>query len=459
MAFKDWLSFNRPNDIANKIYQATFEFLGGQQASYDKDNKTYLEKGYLDNPDIYSVVTQRYKKLQQIPFLIKDVEDENRLKDFKNFEHATKGNFTPIQKLKRDRLIKSAFKDEEKRIPLDKPNPMQSWGELIALYEMYMAITGNCFFYKVAIEGGNNDGKPTQLWVLPAHLMSIVLKENANLLSGDESPIDYYKLIEGNTFIEFDEKEVIHVKYANPNFDLQGSHLYGLSPLRALLPIMEASNEMLNQNVKTALNAGVFGFITGKDKVFTSEQGTALKQQLVEMDKNAGRLSRIAAGSVPVEFTKLSLSTNELQPFEFLKYNQKIICNVLGWSDKLLNNDEGGSYNNLKTYLKSVVTNTIIPDAKLLEEALTHGFVRHFKGYENAVWQFDYVELPEMQEDIKEMNEWLSIAPVTMNEWRTAINYESLEEEGMDIVWISQGKKRIDEVGVTINDINNSYNE
>ncbi|MEF9476778.1 phage portal protein [Chryseobacterium sp. 1B4] len=240
-------------------------------------------------------------------------------------------------------------------------------------------------------------------------------------------------------------------------FDLNGSHLYGLSPIKVLLRNIESSNEALNNNVKTMKNSGVFGLISGKDSVLTAEQAMQLKQRLVDMDKDSGRLSKIGGLSVPVDFTKLSVDTKDLLPFEFLKFDQKAICNVLGWSDALLNNDNGGKYDKQKEERKRVITDNIHPDLILLQQAWTEKFIRKFKGYENAVIEFDITELPEMQEDYKAMVEWMDKAPLTPNEKRTALKYETLPDDGMDTVWINSGLKRIDDVGITASDVQKSY--
>ena len=72
-------------------------------------------------------------------------------------------------------------------------------------------------------------------------------------------------------------------------------------------------------------------------------------------------------------------------------------------------------------------------------------FLPRFKGYENAVIEWDISELPEMQKDMKEMAETLNLLPLKPNEIRTAFKYESLDDEGMDVVWINSGKQRIDD--------------
>ncbi|MDE5516410.1 phage portal protein [Elizabethkingia meningoseptica] len=458
--FGSWFKRDKGSDTAkdytNAFNKAFYQFIGGLSAKYDYDNKTYLEKGYGHNPDVYAVITQQAEKIRSVPYVIKKVKDKQAKRRYDLFEYSMKGELQLNHFRKRLDLQTKAYEDREMPFPLEDPNPNQTWGEVFALYEVFMQTTGNFFLYTVSPENGAKAGEPIQAFVLPSQLVKIVLKKGADLLS-IENPIDYYMLIEGDQYIQFREEEVVHVKLPNPFFDMNGSHFYGLSPIKVLLRNIEASNDALDQNVKTMKNGGVFGFISGKDSVWTAEQAIQMKEKLKEMDKDPGRLSRIAGSSAPVEFTKLSLNTDELKPFDYLRYNQKQICNVLGWSDKLLNNDEGAKYSNVKEARKTVITDHIVPRLILLQEALNKKFIPRFKGYENCVIEWDYTELPEMQEDIKYLVEWYSKAPVTPNEFRTALRLETLDEEGMNTVWIEGSKKRIDEVGLTQDELNKAF--
>ena len=67
----------------------------------------------------------------------------------------------------------------------------------------------------------------------------------------------------------------------------------------------------------------------------------------------------------------------------------------------------------------------------------------------SCVWEWDISEMPEMQEDMDKMIQWMKEAYLTPNEIRQAVKYETLDIEGMDSVWISAGLKRIDDVGIT----------
>ena len=445
---------NKP--FTNAFNKAFYKMVGGLSAQYDYKAATYLNKGYKINPIVYAVISQMCDKTKSVPYAVKKVKDGSEFQKLRSLTVATSGHYSVKQLADKFILESKAYEDKEQPFPLDKPNPNNTWADIYALSKLFLKTTGNIYYLMVSPKEGLNAGVPKLLYVLPSHKIKIVLKPKADVLY-DENPIDYYMLIEGDQSIRFEASDVIHVKYPNPFFDLNGYHLYGLSPMGALLKNIESSNDALDNNIKTLKNSGVFGFISAKDGTLTSDQATQIKQQMLDMDKSNGRLSKIAGSAVPVEFTKLSLDTTELLPFDYLNYDQKQICNVLGWSDALLNNDNGGKYDKQKEERKRVVTDNIQPDLILINEGLTNGFIRRFKGYENSVLESDITELPEMQDDYKDMIEWMDKAPVTENEKRIALKYETLDIDGMDSIWIDSGKKRIDEVGITAEDVQKSY--
>ena len=457
---KDWFNrfWNGSNEktFTNAFNKALYSFIGGQGAQYDNKSATYLNKGYKINPVVFSVITQMCDKTKAVPYAVKKVKDQKQYSKIKQLDNATNGNYSIKQMADRAILHVKAYEDIEQAFPLERPNPNQTWGDIIALFKLFLKTTGNFYLYKLSPLSGPNAGVPLAVYVLPSHKIEIVMKKDSGILEL-ENPIDYYRMIDGDQAVRFEVEDVIHVKTANPFIDLNGSHLYGLSPMNALLKNLESSNDGLDNNIKTLKNSGVFGVVSAKEGNFTREQAVQIKQKFIDMDNAHGRLSKLTSMSVPIEFTKLSLNTSELMPFDYLNYDQKQICNVLGWSELLLNSDANMTYNNIKEERKRVVTGNIQPDLKLLSESLTFGLIQKFKGYENSVIEFDITELPEMQDDYKEMVEWMDIAPITPNEKRIALKYETLEIEGMDSIWIDAGKKRIDDVAITESEVNKSW--
>ncbi len=415
--------------MVNRYNQATFSWHGNEATHYDPNQKNYIREGYNINPDVFSIINQQATKTANIPFYIKTVDDKEAQKNLNTLHKSTNYNLTPQQLIKSLKLTKKAFKEEIKPFPLERPNPNQTWAEILALYKTYLASTGNVYFYLLAPESGQDKGKPIQVYLLPSHLVQIVIRQDADMLT-IENPIDHYLLIEGNTYVEFEEKDIIHVKLPNPNFGMDGEHLYGQSRLRAALKNIQSTNLGLNQNINTMNNGGVYGFIHGKGTPLTEPQATALKERLVEMDKSAKRLSNIAGSSAELAFTRLSLTSDELKIFEYLEYDQKQICNVLIWDIRLLNDVQGAKYDNMNIVRKRAITDNIIPDLKLLSEVFNSKFLTRYDDYENCVLIFDASELPEMQQDMKTLSEWLYGAIdkgiITRDEARQIMNFEQL---------------------------------
>ena len=138
-----------------------------------------------------------------------------------------------------------------------------------------------------------------------------------------------------------------------------------------------------------------------------------------------------------------------------MNWDQKTICNVLNFPDELLNADGKASLGSTDTAQarKSLITDDIQPDLVLLQSAWNKSFIPKFKGYENSIIEWDVTELPEMQEDMKKQAEALNMLPLTPNEIRTSFKWETIDEDGMDVVWINSGKQRIDDP--TLNDLQN----
>lgn len=417
-----------PNGMYNAFNDAFLTLIGGEVSSYDQNQKTYIEQGYNINPDVFSVIKQMATKCSDIPFYIKTVKDKKALHSLRLIKTSTEHQHI----IKRATLESKAFTETEKDMPLESPNSMQSWSEFIALSVVFMKLTGNCFWYMMRAQE-RPDAEPLAIYCLPAHLMKIVLKNDVSML-GIDSPIDSYTLIEGNQYMDFRAEDVIHIKSSNPNFDMNGSHLYGMSDLRAALRNIQSSNEAIDNNIRTMRNGGAFGFIHSKGQnVMNESQSKAIKDRLTEMDENPERLSKIAGVSAELGFTRISLTTDELKPFDYLDFDQKAICNVLGWSTKLLNNnsDTSGLNNGaMSEERKRVITDTIMPLLTQFEQAINTYFLPLFKSLDGCVLEFDPTELPEMQADMEKLAKWanegVKMGTLSRDEWRAIMKFTQI---------------------------------
>jgi hypothetical protein len=442
--------------LSNPIHKASLQTLNpfngaflwgsGNSTHYDVNGQSYVDKGYNYNSFVYSIINQQATKTASIPYHVKKIEDKNAMKRLEAFELATKHNYTPQQQIRKVLLESKAYGEDYMPFPMERPNATQTWTEVLALYKTFMKLTGNCYFYLLSPSEGMNAGTPIQVYVLPSQFMQIVIKQNADMLSV-ESPIKEYMLIQSKSYITFEAEKVIHVKYPNPNYSESGEHLYGQSPLRSALRNIQSSNTAVDLNIKTLKSGGAFGFIHGKSTALTEAQAKEIKQRLLEMNGSPEDLSKIAGVSTEVGFTRLSLTSDELKPFDFLKFDKQEIADVLNWSiDDSNRGDFGGTINEIK---KTRITDNIAPDLDLLTDKLNAEFLPLFKGYEKSIIKFDFTELPEMQADIKDLVLWLKDAldrgVITRNEFRQAIRYVKSDDKNMDEYTVNTETMSLDE--------------
>ena len=264
------------NPNKNYFNEAFYKAVGMQTTTYNSTLDVLMTKGYGENPDVNAIVNQMASKTTAVPYIIKPIEDEKKYNQLKRFPT----NPTYLQKKKIEFLKKEAFKDVEQLMPLERPNPNQTWEEIFFLYKVYLKVCGNVYFYRMS----NSMGQPIALYILPSHWMQIVLKQKAPTLS-IESPVDYFILEQGNQFVKFEADTIIHIKRANPFYNQNGSHLYGYSELMAAIRNINSSNSGIDQNVRTMQNSGAYGFLHAKEgqSPLTAEQGQDLKQRLVDM--------------------------------------------------------------------------------------------------------------------------------------------------------------------------------
>jgi len=459
------LGKNITNSIVNLFNEALYFVSGNKFTNYDPKGIVYVDKGYNLNSVVYSVINMAATKVSSVPTFLKKVDDKKTKASLDQLLQ-TKGVLTPGEFARKRLLETKAYNQSEIAEPLVRPNYYQTWTEFYALWETFMMLNGNAYIYMLMPSEGPNAGVPIQVFLLPSHYVKIVLKPSAFIIDEAtisknqylDNPVDYYMLLIGDQYIQFPANSIIHSKYPNPNYDLNGSHLYGQSPLRAALKNLNINNSATDQNIKAMQNGGVFGFIHGTDsnQPLTSEQAQALKQSLVEMERDTGTLNRFKGASAPVGFTKLSLNTDELKPFEFLRYSAQEICNVYAWPSGFFGVNGEPKYDNADIQWRMAISNRIQPDLCILAQDLNSQFYPKFKSMQGVVKVWDVSELPEMQTDMETLTKWLTQAMdrgvITPEEYRAALKYPETGQEFMKQHYIKTGYELLEDISLGLDE-------
>jgi hypothetical protein len=139
------------------------------------------------------------------------------------------------------------------------------------------------------------------------------------------------------------------------------------------------------------------------------------------------------------------LKLADLEVAELSKIDFKKLCNAFGVSDILFNNDSSSTESNVKEQMKRLYTNTILPIAILVKDALNKSLVTD----ENVIINYDLSGVTELQDDMKEKAAIFSQLPIMIpNDILEAFNYERQKDPLMDKVYVKNGYTLIEDLGV-----------
>ncbi len=347
-----------------------------------------LMKGYMDNPEIYSIINKIADTASSIQLSVVDKDGE-----------PIEGHWTEDL--------------------LSNPNEDTTFKELLYNYYVYLLAIGNSFMYSPKIEGG----KVTEIWTMPSDLVLVV--------SGAfYEPISGYKFKEGNQEIIFPKEEVMHSKLFNPRFN-SGSWVYGLSPISVASEIISSMNAGTKAMESSFENMGPPYIISSQmPEGLTQEQQEMLEATYKKKYgvQNAGK--PMLTGT-PVKVERLGVSPVDLNIIEGSQYGLKVLCNVYGVDSGLFNDKDAATYNNLNQIRKDFITYTIKPLNDLFAQKLKQFLVPD----EQVRFQFNYDDLEVMQESIYTRADALAkMDYLTPNEKREAVGFSPIDDPEMDEV-------------------------
>lgn len=410
--------------------------------------QAYVRDGYQSNDIVYSIVKLITDKAKLAPFHVYKVVDQTAAKRYKSLMKQPDKieNWNEVRQ-----LHKKAFElyDGDSRLNelLKYPNEEDTWSDLIEQWCGFKLLTGNSFIYAKMIEGGANDGKPFELYALPAQYMAII----ANVEVFPPVRVGY-QLYYGKMWT-FDTKEILHDKYFNPYWTVTGNELYGQSPLMAAARTLTRSNEAKTASVASFQNGGPAGVLFMNDDRFDPTSGTqqaqALKKSISEKG-GASNYNSIAVSGYKVDWKQIGLSPVELNIIESEKWDMKSLCNIYGVPSQLLNDADNKTYNNQLEGEKALTLRCAIP----LLDAITDNLNRKLHsdwGYRgtNVYIGYDIQVFQELEANKAEQVTWLNnawwISPAQKMEIMGIKNPDYIPTEEMEKLYIPSNLQPIDQ--------------
>jgi HK97 family phage portal protein len=401
--------------------------------------QAYVRDGYQSNDIVYSIVKLITDKAKLAPFHVYKIIDQTAAKRYKSLMKQPDKieNWNEVTQ-----LHKKAFElyDGDARLNqlLKYPNEEDTWADLVEQWCGFKLLTGNTFIYAKMIEGGANDGKPFELFALPAQFMAII----ADIEVFPPTRVGY-QLYYGKLW-SFSTKEILHDKYFNPYWTVTGNELYGQSPLMAAARTLTRSNEAKTAAVASFQNGGPAGVLFMNDDRFDPTSGT---QQAQALKKS---ISEKGGARYKVDWKQIGLSPVELNIIESEKWDMKSLCNIYGVPSQLLNDADNKTYNNQREGEKALTLRCAIPLLDAIAEQLNRKLHSDW-GYKgtNVYIGYDIQVYQELEANKAEQVAWLNtawwISPAQKMEIMGLKNPDYIPTEELEKLYVPSGLQPIDQ--------------
>lgn len=438
------LQTKRVANTLTPIPGPAYQLINGRLVSITDNPVNYLKSGYDVNDIVYSILALIMDKIRVSPWGLYRIKDEAAMKSYQGMQRKSLWMADDYRKIRdlRHKAIE-IVKDPGRMGELLKyPNDDETMSDFVANGCGYKLAVGNKYIWADILEGGANKGLPQRLINLPAQYAEIEATDSFPV-----SIITNYVFQFWNTR-KFTPDEILHEKYWNPNWNINGQQYYGVAPLKAALKLLNRDNSSLESSASRFQNKGIDGILHMKG-VPGQVDGTALVEEVRTLKKtminewvgesNNGKmgLSGYDMGWIPI-----GLTSEEMQQIENEKWNLRRLCSVWGVQSQLLNDPDNKTYANQEEAERSLTTRCAIPALTSFRDNFNRKLQKDWglKG-KGLIVDYDASVYTELQKDTGEMVDWmdkLMARGLPPNRAMELLNLERIDNPIFDEPWISQ---------------------
>ena len=429
----------------NQINRALFKYVTRYAPIYiDDDPQSYIDDGYSINSDVYAIIGHITSAMSSVPPIVYEVKNQKQAGQYRRLKHASRYQASAEVINKGLELKEEAFEEvpeSDLAKLIERPNPLQAFPEFVENVIGFKLITGNSYVHGVEL----TDKRFGEMWVLPSQYTR--LKADPSF----ETLITAYILeIYGQFSHEIPPETVMHLKYWNPDYSTSGSHLYGMSPLKAARTVLTASNDGKTAMSRSFRNMGAEGMIFPDDPDVDSL--TPVQQsQIEEFFKQKGGPENYKSKlvtSAKMGWQPFGMSPVDLEIIEASKSTQRDLCNIFKFPSVLLNDPDSKTFANHKEARKQLWLDVCIPELERLYSELNRWLLPRFPD-KNYFIDYDVSGVEALQENMSEKSTWLHNAwTLTPNEKRQELGYEAVKNPLFDEPYIPMGIHPLSESGL-----------
>ena len=400
------------------------------------DTSKYIDLVYKGNVYAHAIINHIIDKASDAPGGVFKIADRKKAKAY---EAVTKGGYSKASLLKSIQLKAQAFEevDDHPFMELmERPNPLMTGKQLRRELMGYERITGNAYMYAATPGVGLNANLPQQLWIIPSPCVEIVMGTRSE-------PVKGYKI---SYFVEdiIPKEKIMHMKTFNPVANPTGGNwLYGMAPALAARRTLGEFDAAETAQGTLFKNMGPGGILSGEEKgSITEAQGVQIQDKFTQRHTGLVNGGGIVVTPARVSWQEIGLSPVDLNLIEAKDDLLQEICAIYHYPKERIT----GSQNTASqgTADKQVITSCVMPLLRDFDDCITR-FIRQAYGDDTLVYISDTQYFPELQEDRKDLSEWLSKAWwIKVNEKRRAMDYD--EEPDGDVMLVPSGLVKLGDV-------------
>jgi len=307
------------------------------------------------------------------------------------------GAFLPGKKDERAELVSA---NHPLNSLLWKPNPRESWADLIEALAGNLLLRGNSYGLGIIPAAGSKKSQVAELYWLPA--------DRTAPIAGDRwiDSVKGYQFKENNGVpVKYEPEDITHIKYWHPD-----SGVLGLSPLQAMVKMVTAADSGMSAQVRQFQNQGPAGvlFDESDGEPWSPDQTGRVRSYFNSFFNGGRRDTELPIVGGKLGYVKLGLSAADLSVLEALQVTTRQLCSGFGYPAELLNDKEASTYNNVSEARKAAYTDAVLPLLRRIRDGLNR-FVT--PGYtDGAFLDIITTDIPELQADRKAQAEGLGLA-------------------------------------------------
>lgn len=314
---------------------------------------------------------------------------------------------------------------------LNRPNPYDSWEEMVEMWTFHMELTGNAYWLKDEID---LKGRPKYIYPLLPQYMKIVPDRKTRVAT-------YEYTVNGVT-TTFSPVEIIHFKGSNPS-----SLIVGMGSIE---PAETIYNEYIN---KSTLNerfiqngAQLSGILTRETEIDDDEQWSMLKKKFnleYSGNKNAGKVAFLNG---KWQYHKLGLTMEEMQSLEKDRWTLNQIFLNHGVPLSIAGIENAAAYGTAKQDEINFRKYKIVPLLNtLIGKINSDGFIQVGDGSIRLAYEMS--GLVDIEQVIKEYGPLVDKGAMTPNELRELCNLPLIANPLLDQFYMNAGRVPLELVG------------